>query len=99
MPWNDGTSRSSPKRDQPVVDPLTVDQMRILLRTCYPDGAGATDRSRALRHVRDDQGLIIIQRGKGGRGRLIPGGPPPPTRSAPSSTAGWGEEQEPHTSR
>lgn len=81
MPWNDGTSRSSPKRDQPVVDPLTVDQMRILLRTDL------------------DQGLIIIQRGKGGRGRLIPGGPPPPTRSAPSSMAGWGEEQEPHTSR
>lgn len=92
---------SSPKLDQPVVDPLTVDQIRALLRTCHPARAGATDRPRALRHVRDEaiirlmaetairgevitltaddldlgQGLITIQRGKGGRGRTIPVGP------------------------
>lgn len=45
---------SSPKLDQPVVDPLTVDQVRALLRTCHPDAAGTTDRPRALRHVRDE---------------------------------------------
>lgn len=93
---------SSPKLDQPVVDPLTVDQIHALLRTCHPAGAGATDRPRALRHVRDEAiirlmaetgirigevialnpgdldlvaGLITIQRGKGGRGRVIPVGP------------------------
>jgi site-specific recombinase XerD len=92
----------SPKLDQPVVEPLTVDQVRALLHTCRPDGATDPEQQRPLRHVRDeaiirlmvetgirlsevipltaqdlnlDAGLITIQRGKGGRGRVIPVGP------------------------
>jgi site-specific recombinase XerD len=92
---------TSPKLDQPVVDPLTVAQVRALLATAssirQPD-----PEARSLRHVRDeaiirlmaetgirlsevialtardldlDAGLVTIQRGKDGRGRVIPVGP------------------------
>jgi len=93
---------TSPKLDQPVVDPLTLDQVRALLRTCQPEQADDFRAARPLRHVRDEAiirlmaetgirlsevialtagdldlpgGLITIQRGKGGRGRVIPVGP------------------------
>ena len=93
---------TSPKLDQPVVDPLTVPQVRALLQTCWMDTAVDGDETRPLRHVRDeaiirlmaetgirlsevialtacdldlDAGLVTIQRGKGGRGRVIPVGP------------------------
>jgi site-specific recombinase XerD len=92
----------SPKLDQPVVDPLTVAQVRALLQTCEPLVADDPARARPLRHVRDeaiirlmaetgirlsevialtaghldlDAGLVTIERGKGGRGRVIPVGP------------------------
>lgn len=45
---------TSPKLDQPVVDPLTVAQVRALLQTCQPDSADGPEAPRALRHVRDE---------------------------------------------
>jgi site-specific recombinase XerD len=93
---------TSPKLDQPVVDPLTVAQVRALLHSCHPDGGADPEARRPLRHGRDeaiirlmaetgirlsevigltagdldlDGGLVTIQRGKGGRGRVIPVGP------------------------
>jgi site-specific recombinase XerD len=45
---------TSPKLDQPVVDPLTVDQIRALLQTCQPDTPDDPAADRSLRHVRDE---------------------------------------------
>lgn len=45
---------TSPKLDQPVVDPLTVAELRALLRTCQPDEAHDPVALRPLRHVRDE---------------------------------------------
>lgn len=45
---------NGPKLDQPVVDPLTLDQVRALLRTCHTEEANGPDLPRALRHVRDE---------------------------------------------
>jgi integrase len=45
---------TSPKLDQPVVDPLTVAEVRALLQTCHPDAADGLETPRSLRHVRDE---------------------------------------------
>jgi site-specific recombinase XerD len=45
---------TSPKLDQPVVDPLTVAELRALLRTCQPDTPDDPATDRSLRHVRDE---------------------------------------------
>lgn len=45
---------TSPKLDHPVVDPLTVSELRALLRTCDPPAADDSGAARSLRHVRDE---------------------------------------------
>lgn len=45
---------TSPKLDQPVVDPLTVAEVRALLHTCRPESADGPESPRSLRHVRDE---------------------------------------------
>ena len=45
---------TSPKLDQPVVDPLTVAQVRALLQTCQPEAADVPATARPLRHARDE---------------------------------------------
>lgn len=45
---------TSPKLHQPVVDPLTVAELRTLLRTCQPDTTDDHAADRSLRHVRDE---------------------------------------------
>lgn len=44
----------SPKLDQPVVDPLTVAELRALLQTCQFEAADDALAVRPLRHVRDE---------------------------------------------
>lgn len=90
----------APKLDSRVVEPLTDNQLRALLKACQPP-KDAT-RSEMLRHRRDEailrfmletgaragevvslraadvnllEGVAIIQRGKGGKGRTVPVGP------------------------
>jgi integrase/recombinase XerD len=90
----------SPKLDERVVEPLTDDDLRALIKTCTV--AKGTDASVAMRHRRDEaiirlmletgaragevvsielpdlqlpQGTVIIRRGKGGKGRVVPFGP------------------------
>lgn len=91
----------SPKLDEKIVEPLTDDQLRALLKTCaVPRG---TEPKVALRHRRDEalirlmfetgirageavaigypddvnlaEGIAIVRRGKGGKGRPVPFGP------------------------
>lgn len=45
---------TSPKLDQPVVDPLTVAELCTLLRTCQPDATDDPAADRSLRHVRGE---------------------------------------------
>jgi integrase len=45
---------TSPKLDQPVVDPLTVAEVRALLQTCGSVSPDDPDAARSLRHVRDE---------------------------------------------
>ena len=45
---------TSPKLDQPVVDPLTVAQVRALLQTCDPLAADDSVAARPLRNIRDE---------------------------------------------
>jgi integrase len=45
---------TSPKLDQPVVDPLTVAELCALLQTCQRDTTDAPLADRSLRHVRDE---------------------------------------------
>ena len=45
---------TSPKLDHPVIDPLTVAQIRALLQTCQVDPAADPEAVRPLRHVRDE---------------------------------------------
>lgn len=45
---------TSPKLDQPVVDPLTVAEVRALLQTCRLDVDTDDGEARPLRHVRDE---------------------------------------------
>lgn len=90
----------APKLDSKVIEPLTEDQLRSLLKACTPP-AGA-DRQTMLRHRRDEailrlmleaglragevvamqtedldllEGVAIVRRGKGGKGRRVPFGP------------------------
>lgn len=90
----------APKLDQKVIEPLTADQLKALLRACrVPGEATAARKLRARRdeailrlmietgaragevvaiHV-DDVDLreqtLVIRRGKGGKGRVVPFGP------------------------
>ncbi|QWC86731.1 tyrosine-type recombinase/integrase [Nocardioidaceae bacterium] len=90
----------SPKLDEQVVEPLSEDEMRRLLKTCTVERG--TSANVALRHRRDEallrlmfetgmrageavaltvpalnlaDGLITVERGKGGKGRVVPVGP------------------------
>jgi len=45
---------TGPKLDQPVVDPLTVAEVRALLQTCVPGSGDDPSVDRSLRHVRDE---------------------------------------------
>ncbi|MCM0618763.1 tyrosine-type recombinase/integrase [Nocardioides bruguierae] len=90
----------APKLDERVIEPLTDDQLRALLKACQPP-KGAEPRV-ALRHRRDEAmlrlmletgmragevvaldvedvdlttGTVTVQRGKGGKGRVVPFGP------------------------
>lgn len=45
---------TSPKLDQPVVDPLTIAQIRALLHTCQADAEAEPEAVRPLRHARDE---------------------------------------------
>lgn len=83
----------APKLDQKVIDPLTEDELKLLLKAC---------RGTSLRDRRDEailrlmletgtranelidlkatdldlaRGLIVVYRGKGGKGRIVPFGP------------------------
>lgn len=82
----------SPKLDRPVVEPLTDDQLRAMLKACR--GADLRDKrdEAILRlmfttgaragevvaietgdvNLRTDPPTVIIRRGKGGRGRVVP---------------------------
>lgn len=51
---------TSPKLDQPVVDPLTVAQVRALLQTCQVDPAANPEAVRPLRHVRDEAIIRLV---------------------------------------
>jgi integrase/recombinase XerD len=82
----------SPKLDTPVIEPLTDDQLRAMLRACRgPDLRDKRDEA-ILRlmfttgaragevvamqvtdlNLRADPPTVIIRRGKGGKGRVIP---------------------------
>ncbi|HRK44162.1 MAG TPA: tyrosine-type recombinase/integrase [Nocardioides sp.] len=90
----------SPKLDERVVEPLSDDDLRAILKTCQV--AKGTEPSVAMRHRRDEaiirlmfetgaragevvaiempdlnlgEGAVIIRRGKGGKGRVVPFGP------------------------
>lgn len=45
---------TSPKLDEPVVDPLTIAEVRALLHTCHPNAASGPETARSLRRVRDE---------------------------------------------
>jgi integrase len=45
---------TGPKLDHPVVDPLTVAEVRALLQTCVPGSGDDPSVDRSLRHVRDE---------------------------------------------
>lgn len=89
-----------PQLDQVVVEPLTDEQLRAMLRVCTPP-KGAT-AAEALRYRRDEAlirvmletgmrageaaalelgdvdlvaGVVVVRRGKGGKGRTVPIGP------------------------
>lgn len=90
----------APKLDQKVIEPLTSEQLKALLRACrVPKDA---NRAAQLRHRRDEAILrlmfetgaragevvaiavtdvnlreqtVVIRRGKGGKGRIVPFGP------------------------
>ncbi|MDI6908650.1 tyrosine-type recombinase/integrase [Nocardioides sp.] len=90
----------APKLDERVVEPLTDDEIRALLKACVPP-RGATP-AESMRHRRDEalirfmfetgtrageavalqladvdlvNGVAIVRKGKGGRGRTVPFGP------------------------
>lgn len=52
--WCPVPGHDPPKLDQPVVDPLTVAQVRALLQTCQPEAADVPATARPLRHARDE---------------------------------------------
>lgn len=90
----------APKLDDKVIEPLTDDQLRDLLKACTPPTG--SDHAQMMRHRRDEAlirimfesglrageavalqvadvdlvaGSVVVQRGKGGKGRIVPVGP------------------------
>jgi integrase/recombinase XerD len=83
----------APKLDQKVIDPLTADELKLMLRGCH--GRSFRDRrdEAILRLMLETgmranevidlkvadldltRGLVVVYRGKGGKGRIVPFGP------------------------
>lgn len=90
----------APKLDERVVEPLTDDELRALIKACAPPKG--TNAKEAMRHRRDEaivrlmletglragetaalqvadvdlmEGVVVVRRGKGGKGRVVPIGP------------------------
>lgn len=50
----------SPKLAYPIVDPLTVAEVRALLLTCQPVSAEGPETPRSLRHIRDEASIRLM---------------------------------------
>jgi len=93
VPRDELAGCKGPRLDQPLVDPLSDDELRLLIKACAGPKANdkrdeavirlmAESAARAgevaamrLSDVQVAQGVAVIRRGKGGKGRLVPFSP------------------------